>query len=143
MDSCIFCEIVAGRAPASRVAENDVALAILDINPFAEGHCLVMPKRHVTFWHDLSEKEVPEFFLLAHQVALRMKKAYDPDFVAIHVRGRRVAHAHLLLIPSYPDDILDRHFQDLERVQENSEALAALRTPEALARAAAKLRSVE
>ena len=57
---CVFCEIVAGNAPAHRIYEDDLSLGILDINPFAEGHSLVIPKRHVPWWHDLTEEEDPQ-----------------------------------------------------------------------------------
>ena len=43
---CVFCEIVAGTAPAIRVYEDDDHLGILDIRPFTRGHTLVLPKRH-------------------------------------------------------------------------------------------------
>lgn len=137
--TCIFCEIVAGRAPAYVVAENSTAMAILDIHPFAEGHCLVIPKRHVAFWHDLEDDEIPEFFLLARQVATRLKQLYKPDFVAIHARGRRIPHAHLFVVPAHSGDLLDRRFRELEHLQETSDELATLRSPKALAAVAAKL----
>ncbi|AKK29026.1 HIT family protein [Mycobacterium sp. EPa45] len=44
--ACVFCEIVAGTAPAIRVYEDDDFLGILDIRPFTRGHTLVVPKRH-------------------------------------------------------------------------------------------------
>ena len=44
--ACVFCEIVAGRAPAIRVHEDDDFLGILDIRPFTRGHTLVIPKTH-------------------------------------------------------------------------------------------------
>lgn len=44
--ACVFCEIVAGTAPAIRVYEDDDFLAILDIRPFTRGHTLVIPKQH-------------------------------------------------------------------------------------------------
>jgi diadenosine tetraphosphate (Ap4A) HIT family hydrolase len=44
--ACVFCEIVAGTAPAVRVYEDDDYLGILDIRPFTRGHTLVIPKRH-------------------------------------------------------------------------------------------------
>lgn len=138
-ERCIFCDIVAGTAPAYRVAENEIALAILDIHPFTEGHCLVVPKRHVEFWHDLAPEELPGFFDLAHRVARRLREVYKPDFVAIHARGRRIPHAHLFVVPAHSDDALDKRFRDLEHFQENSPELAALRQPEALRRAAARL----
>ena len=44
--ACVFCEIVAGTAPAIRIHEDDDFLGILDIRPFTRGHTLVIPKRH-------------------------------------------------------------------------------------------------
>ena len=43
---CVFCEIVAGTAPAIRIYEDDDFLGILDIRPFTRGHTLVIPKEH-------------------------------------------------------------------------------------------------
>jgi len=48
VSDCIFCHIVAGYAPSEAVAENDRALAIMDINP-ATGHTLVISKTHAAF----------------------------------------------------------------------------------------------
>ncbi|MCX5834037.1 MAG: HIT family protein, partial [Deltaproteobacteria bacterium] len=54
---CIFCDIIDGNGKAHRVYENEHALVILDIHPYTEGHCLVLSKRHVPWWHQLSEEE--------------------------------------------------------------------------------------
>lgn len=45
--ACIFCRIIAGEIPCHRVYEDETAIAFLDINPLADGHALVVPKRHV------------------------------------------------------------------------------------------------
>ena len=129
--TCVFCEIVAGRAPAERVAENAHALAVLDINPFAEGHTLVLSKRHVPWWHDLAADEAAAVFALAHQVAERLQHAFRPEFVALYARGRRIPHTHIFVVPTIAGDVLDKFFNGLEKVQESSEELAALRHPEA------------
>ncbi len=41
---CIFCQILAGDLPCYRIYEDELSLAILDVNPFSKGHCLVIPK---------------------------------------------------------------------------------------------------
>ena len=105
---CVFCEIVAGRAPAYRVFENTHALVILDIQPFTEGHCLVLSKRHTTFWHELSAEENVDLFAAANTVANRMMTAWKPDFVCLYARGRRIPHTHVFLLPTYGGDVLDR-----------------------------------
>jgi histidine triad (HIT) family protein len=124
---CVFCEIAAGRGPAHRIAENGKALAILDIHPYSPGHTLVISRRHVPFWHDLTRAEAADLFALAHRVARRLKSAFDPEFVCLMARGRRIPHTHLFLVPTHPGDVLDRYFNGLEGIQEGSQELAPLR----------------
>ena len=138
--NCVFCEIVAGRAPAHRVAENERAVAILDISPYAPGHTLVLSKRHVPFWHDLTAGEAADVFALAHRVARKLKSAFDPEFVCLMARGRRIPHTHVFLVPTAPGDVLDRYFNGLEKVQEGSEELAPLREHASREKAARSLR---
>jgi histidine triad (HIT) family protein len=140
IERCVFCDIVAGRAPAERVGENERALAILDIHPFAAGHTLVLSKRHVPWWHDLTPEETADVFTLAHEVAGRLRRAFDPEFVAMYARGRRIPHTHIFLVPTVAGDVLDKFYNGLEKVQETSEALAALRTDSARRAAARRIK---
>jgi histidine triad (HIT) family protein len=55
--SCLFCRIVAGEVPASRIHEDDQILAFEDINPQAPLHALVIPKRHIDTLNDLSSED--------------------------------------------------------------------------------------
>lgn len=127
--SCIFCDIVDGKAPCYKIYEDNLTLAILDINPFSKGHCLVIPKRHVPWWHELSEEENASLFHMAKVVAEKMMKALKPDFVCMYARGRRIPHTHIFMVPTYKGDILDRFFNTLELVQESPVELAALHKP--------------
>lgn len=138
---CVFCEIVAGRAPVHRVAENERALAILDIYPFAPGHTLVLSKRHVPFWDDLTAKEAADVFALAHRVARKLRTAFDPEFICLMARGRRIPHTHIFLVPTKAGDVLDRFFNGLEKVQVGAGELAPLREHASRERAARKVRS--
>lgn len=126
-DSCVFCRIVRGEAPAHIIDEDELSMAILDINPLARGHCLVIPKRHVPWWHDLDEQEISSLFRLARSVSERIKRAFGPDFVAMYARGRRIPHTHIFLVPTYKGDPVDRFFNALEGFQESSVILASLR----------------
>ena len=65
----IFSKIIAGEIPSYRVAEDDKHYAFLDINPLAEGHTLVVPKREVDYIFDLSDNEFAELQLFAKRVA--------------------------------------------------------------------------
>jgi histidine triad (HIT) family protein len=140
-DSCIFCKIVAGQAEAYRVYEDELSMAILDINPFSRGHCLVIPRRHVPWWHDLTQDEVESLFRVARTVADKIMKAYSPDFVAMYARGRRIPHTHIFLVPTYKGDPLDRFFNALEGFQESPPALMMLRDKNSMQETAERLRS--
>lgn len=133
--SCIFCDIVAGRAPARIVQENEFSFAVLDINPLSSGHCLVLPKRHVPWWHQMTEAETESLFKLARAVSRKIMRAYRPDMVTMYVRGRRIPHAHIFLVPTFAGDLTDRHFNALEAFQESPPKLTRLREKRELDRA--------
>lgn len=126
---CVFCEIVAGKAPAHVIEEDELSMCILDIHPYTKGHCLVISKRHVPWWHELTDEENASLFRLAKAVADRMMKRLKPDFVFLYARGRRIPHTHIFLIPTYSGDVLDRFFNALENFQESPVMLAGLKDP--------------
>lgn len=115
--------------------------AIPVIHPYIKGHCMVISKRHVPWWHELTDEESASRFKLAKDVAGRMMDKFNPDFVFLYARGRRIPHTHLFLIPTYSGDVLDRFFNALENFQESQQMLAKLLEPDAMAEAAALLKS--
>jgi histidine triad (HIT) family protein len=139
-DSCIFCNIASGKAAAQVVYENDLSLVILDINPLSRGHCLAIPRRHVSWWHNLTPEETDSLFEAARVVAGRMMKAFSPDFVCMYARGRRIPHTHVFLVPTYKGDTLDRFFNALEGFQEAAPKLMRLRDDNAMREVAESLR---
>ncbi len=140
---CIFCRIADGKAEAYRVEENKLSLAILDINPFTQGHCLVISKRHVPWWHDLTEEETRSLFSLARRISRRMMRTLHPDFVCMYARGRRIPHTHIFLVPSFGGDLLDRFFNALEKAQEFPEKIARVKEKKAMKRTAGLLQGKE
>lgn len=114
---CVFCDIIAGRAAAYKIHEDERSLCILDINPYTKGHCLVIPKRHVAWWHDLTAQETESLFNVARTVSNKIMEVYRPDFVSLYARGRRIPHTHIFLIPTYSNDMLDKFFNALEKFQ--------------------------
>ena len=95
----IFSKIAAGEIPSYKCAENDKFYAFLDINPLAEGHTLVIPRREVDYFFDLEDEELAEYQLFAKRVAAAIKKAFPCKKVAQVVLGLEVPHAHIHLIP--------------------------------------------
>jgi len=138
---CVFCDIIAGKAPAHIIDEDDLSMCILDIHPYTKGHCLVISKRHVPWWHELTDEESTGLFKMAKNVANRIMEKFEPDFVFLYARGRRIPHTHLFLIPTFSGDVLDRFFNALENFQESPQALTKLRKPASMAEAAKLLKS--
>lgn len=129
---CVFCGILAGKLPSFKVYENDVCFAILDINPIAKGQTLVIPKRHVERWTDLTAEETAGLFNGAREIANKMMQVLKPEFVVPFARGRRVPHAHIFLLPTWPGDLLDAHFGVLEQVALAAPQLAQTRDKSAM-----------
>jgi histidine triad (HIT) family protein len=138
---CIFCDIVNGKGEAYRIYEDDHSVGILDINPFAQGHCLVISKRHIPWWHDLNEEEAKSLFSVARVIAQKIMRAFHPDFVCMYARGRRIPHTHLFLVPTFSGDLLDRFFNTLERFQESPAELARLKERQSMEEAADLLKA--
>lgn len=99
---CPFCEIVAGRAPATVVREWDDALAIVPLTPVVKGHILVIPREHVTDYGD-----DPTVSAWTMYRAAELADDYGPSNL-ITSRGRAatqsVFHLHLHLVPRAEND---------------------------------------
>ncbi|MGC2359034.1 MAG: HIT domain-containing protein [Thermoplasmata archaeon] len=101
---CIFCEIVAGRAPAFRVYEDDATMAFLDLFPFTRGHLLVIPKRHGARLKDFGDDDRAAV-VRTLEVMCRRTERLTPDYnVALNAgskAGQIVFHLHFHVIPRY------------------------------------------
>lgn len=95
----IFSKIVAGDIPSYKVAEDEHFYAFLDINPLVKGHTLVIPKREVDYFFDLTDEEIGAMQVFAKKVAQAIKKAYPCIKVGQAVLGLEVPHAHIHLVP--------------------------------------------
>lgn len=95
----IFSKIVAGEIPSYKCAESDRFYAFLDINPLAKGHTLVIPKREVDYFFDLTDEEIAEMQVFAKHVARAIKQVCPCVKVGQAVLGLEVPHAHIHLVP--------------------------------------------
>ncbi|MBO3698520.1 HIT family protein [Roseivirga sp. E12] len=95
----IFTRIINREIPGYIVAENEDAIAFLDINPLNEGHTLVVPKKEVDKLFDLDEDTYLKLQSFTHQVAKAIEKAIPCLRVGVAVIGLEVPHAHIHLIP--------------------------------------------
>jgi len=139
-ENCIFCSIVSGNSESFKVAENDSAIAVLEINPVSRGHVIVLPKEHKSY------KESPEAMEFAKQVALLLREKLKPkdiEIASIDFQG----HGAINLIPVYTDEGIKSERrkasrQELEEIssvlkstQAESEKPAAKKKPERKPRA--------
>lgn len=103
----LFSRIVKGEIPSYKCAENDKYYAFLDINPITRGHTLVIPKREVDYFFDLTDEELAEIMLFAKDVAAAIKSVFPCKKVGMTVLGLEVNHAHIHLAPLKSEDDLD------------------------------------
>lgn len=95
----IFTRIINGEIPAYKILENDSFLAFLDVFPLKEGHTLIVPKREIDDYFDLTESEMTEMALFSQKIARAIKAAFPCKKVSVTVIGLEVPHAHVHLIP--------------------------------------------
>lgn len=95
----IFSRIVAGEIPSYKCAEDEQFYAFLDIAPLAKGHTLVIPKREVDYFFDLTDEEIGAMQVFAKHVAEAIKKVLPCRKVGQAVLGLEVPHAHIHLVP--------------------------------------------
>ena len=95
----IFTKIINREIPGHIVAENDHAIAFLDIRPLTKGHTLVVPKQETDYLFDLDDDVYTQLNLFAKQVAIGIKKVIPCQRIATAVIGLEVPHAHIHLIP--------------------------------------------
>lgn len=95
----IFTRIVNGEIPCYKVAEDESFLAFLDINPLAEGHTLVIPKKETDYIFDVPDGEYQSLWLFARKVARAVQKVVPCQRIGLAVLGMEVPHAHIHLVP--------------------------------------------
>lgn len=104
MESCLFCKIVAGDIPATRVHEDEQALAFQDIRPQAPTHVIIVPKQHVSSVLDVTashEAMVGHLIRVAQEIA-RARGLADAGFRLVvncgPAGGQTVYHVHIHLL---------------------------------------------
>ena len=112
----MFCAIVAGRAPAHRLLEDEHTVSFLNIAPATTGHALVVPKRHAEDLWDLEDEEHARVARAAGRVARLLRVALQPAGVnLVHATGaaawQSVFHFHLHVVPRYRADELQVMWQ--------------------------------
>ena len=108
---CIFCKIVAGELPATKVDEDDATVTFMDINPATRGHALVIPREHSTDLLSIGSEDLEACMRAAQKQAHRAKDKLDADGINIlqssgAAAWQTVFHFHVHVIPRHDDDPL-------------------------------------
>ncbi|HCW51050.1 MAG TPA: HIT family protein [Clostridiales bacterium] len=115
MGECVFCDIVAGRAPASIIYEDSDVVAFMTLRPIAPGECLVIPKVHVDHFTDLGDRLAARMMVVAQHLGRRVREVFKPKRVGFVVHGFGIPHAHLIVVPQHgPHDITSGRFARVE-----------------------------
>ena len=110
MGFCVFCEILAGRLPASIVYRDDVCCAFMDIRPVNPGHTLIIPVTHAAGLAELERDTGAHMFTVAKNVAAALRlSAVRCEGINFHLAdgdaaGQEVFHVHLHVVPRYGGD---------------------------------------
>ncbi len=107
MENCIFCKFVNNEAVHSRIWEDDVSIAFLDLYPVNPGHILLVPKVHIDYIFDLDESLYHRLWDNAKKLAGPLKEVAGSKRVGIAVEGFGVPHVHIHLVPINRGNELD------------------------------------
>ena len=99
MQDSVFTKIIKGELPSHKIYEDKETIAFLTIQPFAEGHTLVVPKKQVDQLWDLTSDEYLKLLDTAQKVALHLRKVSSKDRIGMMVKGFDVPHTHIHLVP--------------------------------------------
>ncbi len=104
---CIFCKIVAGEVPCTKVLEDERALGFLDIGPVAEGHVLLIPKAHYLTADEMPAGPAGEVFRHIPALVRAVRAATGCHGVNVlqnngEIAGQVVPHVHVHIIPRTP-----------------------------------------
>ena len=104
-NSCPFCTL----PPERIIQENQHAVFVLDGYPVSQGHSLIIPKRHVASWFDVTAIERDSMINLLDLAKDKITSEASPDGFNIGINdgpaaGQTVPHLHMHLIPRYAND---------------------------------------
>jgi histidine triad (HIT) family protein len=125
MQDCIFCKIIEGSSPSSKIYEDDELLAFMDNKPVNQGHVLIIPKKHVERVSELDDISTSKILVLAKKISKAIYKSGIKSeginyFLADgEEAGQEVFHVHLHIFPRFKKDgfklVLPEGYQVKER----------------------------
>ncbi|MGB6065588.1 MAG: HIT family protein [Desulfomonilaceae bacterium] len=108
-EDCIFCKIVAGEVPCTKVFEDETMLAFMDISPLNKGHLLVVPKEHFKNVFEIDAEVYARMAVAVCRLSKAIKSGLAPDGVNVmQLNGKAanqvVPHLHIHIVPRWKGD---------------------------------------
>ena len=122
--SCIFCDIVNGKSPCRKIYEDEVVIAIMDIEPFCDGHVLIIPKKHYTDMMELPANVLTHINEVAKLLTPKIMRMLDKVGMTVsynYGEKQKVKHFHMHLLPNIDDDPTKTVQEVYEKLKEISE----------------------
>jgi len=109
MDGCVFCKMVAGEIPVTKIYEDESVLAFLDIGPVSDGHTLVIPKQHYRTVDQCEPEALAAVGAVLGKIAGAVVEAMGAEGYNVlcnngKVAGQVVEHVHFHIIPRMAGD---------------------------------------
>ena len=106
---CVFCKIIRGEIPCSKVYEDDLILAFLDIAPFNIGHTVIIPKDHQNSITTLDEIYANRIIKMAPKIGVALMRTINAEGFNLFlnngsVAGQTVWHCHMHVLPRFAGD---------------------------------------
>ncbi len=96
---CVFCGLVSGQRPCSRVHEDDVSIGFMGIRPLHPGELLLIPKEHIDHFCDIPDQLAAHIITVAQHLSRTIRRVLRPERVGLVVHGFGVPHAHVAVVP--------------------------------------------
>ena len=122
-ENCVVCQIASGRVPSKKVYEDELALAVLDVNGANPGHCFIIPKNHYPIIEQVPDMEVARLFQVSNKISTAIFESLGAQGTNIFVAngipaGQTVAHFIINVIKRKENDGINLQWQPRQLSEE-------------------------
>lgn len=122
-ESCIICQIVGNKIPSKKIYEDELVMAIMDVNGANPGHCFVMPKNHYQIIEQVPDIEIGKLFQVSNKISSAIFESLGAQGTNIFVAngipaGQTVAHFTINVIPRKENDGVNLQWQPKQLSEE-------------------------
>lgn len=114
--ACLVCQIVESKIPSKKIYEDELVMAVLDVNGAVPGHCFVMPKTHYPIIEQVPDNEIGRLFQASNKISSAIFESLGAQGTSIFVAngipaGQTVAHFTINVIPRRENDGINLQWQ--------------------------------